>query len=171
MKRLSLLGFVGLLSSVLAGCPIFDDTHQGDGCRGAENCSSTTTPAPGCSAPSDCSTANETCGKDGQCHSGDCTTWGCTAGYDCVVDRDTKTASCLPNAESSSSSTGAGGSSSSSTGLGSTGSGGTSTGIYCGNPKDCAVGQNCAPDGTCHVGECAVTGCIYGYGCSATGTC
>lgn len=175
MKRLSLLGFVGLLSSVLAGCPIFDDRSPGDGCRGNENCSSTTTPPSGCAAPSECTTANETCGKDGQCHPGDCTSsWGCVSGYDCVVDPNTQTASCQPEDSSSTSSTSS--SSSSSTGGGqststSSGSGGGSTGIYCGNPKDCASGQNCAPDGTCHIGECAATGCIYGYKCAASGTC
>jgi hypothetical protein len=143
MKRLSLLGFVGLLSSILAGCPIYDDQQEGDRSPTNQN------PPGTCVTSSDCGT-NETCGKDNLCHSGDCTFSGCSGGLACVVDPETQTASCQPD--------------SSQTG------GGTNV-IYCGNPKDCGTDQTCAPDGLCHAGSCTVTGCIYGFTCGADGAC
>ncbi|MCK6591698.1 MAG: hypothetical protein L6Q76_29430, partial [Polyangiaceae bacterium] len=64
-----------------------------------------------------------------------------------------------------SSSGGAGGSSS-----GGAGGGGPAT-VYCGNPGDCAVGETCAPDGTCKAGDCSKLGCIFGYFCGGDLTC
>jgi hypothetical protein len=117
MKRLSLLGFVGMLASVLAGCPIFSG-NGGDGCVG-DYCSSTGTYVGGCTSPADCN-QNETCGADGQCHTGDCgPPTGCVAGYTCVVDPTTHTASCTND--------GTGGSGTGATGTGGSGAGTTSS--------------------------------------------
>ncbi|MEO5726171.1 MAG: hypothetical protein ABI134_14460 [Byssovorax sp.] len=171
MKTLSLLGFVGLLATVIAGCPIYekndddDDHHNSTSCE--RDCGSSGTPG-SCTRPGDCA-LNETCGNDSQCHAGDCTIWGCSSGFECVKNAD-QTASCEPGS-SSTTSTGAGGSG------GSGGSTSTSTGtggvppIYCGNPKDCAAGETCAPDGTCKPGDCTTNGCIFGFACSASGAC
>ena len=143
MKRLYLLGFVGLLSSILAGCPIFPDNH-GDSSCGPGDCTSGN-PDPGaCSGPADCGN-NETCGQDGKCHSGDCTLWGCNSGFTCVVDPDTHTASCQPG--------GAGGAGGSGSGSASGGAGGASNVVYCATPKDCSASETCAPDTTCHTGS------------------
>jgi hypothetical protein len=167
MKRTSLLGFVGLLASVVAGCPIFgNETSSSQACVG-DTCGSGF-PA-GCHQPSDC-LQNETCGADGQCHTGDCTSAGCVGGLSCVVNPDTHTATCQETS-SSSSGTGAGGTgggtSSSSTG---TGAGGSKP-VYCGHPADCAVGETCTSDGTCKAGDCNANPCIFGYDCQADGTC
>jgi len=156
MKRLALLGFAGVLATVLAGCPIYPEDGSSYGCYG-DDCGGP--PNPGtCSGPTDCG-VNETCGDDNQCHVGDCTIWGCTDGYDCVIDEDL-TASCQPEGSS-----------------GSGGSGGGSNVVYCGNPDDCAADETCAPDGTCQPGSCdqdtgsgAPLGCIYGYVCTSDGT-
>lgn len=154
MNRLSLLGFAGVLATLLAGCPIYDDNSPG-GCVG-EGCGNTSSNPSGCASSEDCGT-NETCGSDGFCHTGDCTIWGCAGGLSCVV-ADDQTASCQQG--------GAGGS-----------GGGGSGKIYCGNPKDCAANETCAPDGTCTAGACdldvgggSTLGCIYGYVCNADGT-
>jgi hypothetical protein len=164
MKRLSLLGFVGLVSSVLAGCPIFNEERGGSGCdRDDDECGSWNSPSPGCNVPSDCGSRNETCGEDNQCHPGDCTQWGCSVGFSCVVDDENWTASCQPGASSGVG--GAGGS-----GQGGSGAGGSDV-VYCGNPADCGAGQTCALDGTCHTGDCTANSCIYGYTCGADGTC
>jgi hypothetical protein len=196
MKRLSLLGFVGLLASVLAGCPIYG---QGDsttsGCEGA-NCgsSSSSSGTPGtCTSPSDCG-QNQTCGSEGQCHPGDCSLWGCVSGFICRQNPD-QTVSCQPDGSGTGGSgtggAGTGGSSTGGSGTGGSGTGGSGTGgagtggagtggsgtgggpavVYCGNPKDCSAGQTCAPDGTCKAGNCTVNGCIFGFTCSADGTC
>jgi hypothetical protein len=142
MKRLSLLGFVGLLSSVFAGCPIYDDSYEDESSSTTETPPNTNT----CSVTSDCGN-NETCGKDNQCHPGDCSFSGCSDGFTCVVDPAAQTASCKPSSE-----------------VGSV--------VYCGNPKDCGDSQSCAPNGTCRTGSCSETGCIYGYTCQAsTGKC
>jgi hypothetical protein len=167
MKRLSLLGFVGLFTTLLAGCPLYNDDSPFAGCNPKkEDCSD---PTPGCNNDTDCG-VNETCGDDGECHVGDCTIWGCVAGYECVVGDDL-TATCEPSSSTTSGSGGAstsGSSTGGSTGVGGTGgSGGTP--VWCGNPSDCATGETCAPDGTCQVGECTQIGCIYGYACSSTG--
>ena len=75
MKRLSLLGFVAVLASALAGCPIYDnEDHHGfgvGGSGGGTGCIGAGCPTQ-CTQPSDCP-VNETCGADGQCHTGDCT--------------------------------------------------------------------------------------------------
>ena len=91
MKRLSLLSFVGLLAGVLAGCPIYgNDSTSSSGCRN-DNCSTTGSSSSGnpngCSSPSDCG-QNQTCGSEGQCHSGDCSLWGCVKGYTCTQNPD-----------------------------------------------------------------------------------
>jgi hypothetical protein len=142
MKRLSLLGFVGLLSSVLAGCPIFEDSREDDSSPSTDIPPSTDS----CSATSDCGN-NETCGKDNRCHPGDCSFSGCSDGFTCVVDAAAQTASCKPSSQ-------------------------VSQPVYCGNPKDClGDSQNCASEGICKTGSCSVTGCIHGYTCGASGTC
>jgi hypothetical protein len=174
MKRLFLLGFVGLLASVLAGCP----TSSGDGNSGTQVCTgdgcSSGTP-PSCLHSSDCQ-VNETCGTDGQCHSGDCSVWGCSSGFSCTVDPSSQTSSCVPGG----STTGTGGSGTGGMNTGGMNTGGsTTTGaggagpapVYCGHPSDCAAGQTCAPDGTCKAGDCNANGCIFGYTCAADGTC
>ena len=174
MKRLAaLLGFAGVMATVLAGCPIYDEDQPPPSC-GPEGCGGPPPPpSGGCAGPQDCG-VNETCGDDGQCHTGDCTIWGCSAGFECVIGDDL-TASCQPEGS------GTGGSG---TGGGGTGGGGTGGGggggdvVYCGNPDDCAVGETCAPDGTCQPGTCdqdvgggQTLGCIYGYVCAPDGTC
>ncbi|MEO7328586.1 MAG: hypothetical protein ABI193_08415, partial [Minicystis sp.] len=196
MKRLSLLGFVGLLASVLAGCPIYgNDSTSSSGCREGDcGTTSSSTGTPGsCAGPSDCG-QNQTCGPDGLCHSGDCSLWGCISGYTCVQKPDL-TVSCQPGdgtggggstttGTGGSSTTGTGGSSTTGTGgMGGGGTGGMSTGgggsgtgggpvvVYCGNPKDCAAGQTCAPNGTCQAGACTAIGCIFGFACQADGSC
>src|SRR5262249_31062119 len=137
MKRLSLLGFVGVLAGVLAGCPIYDNSdtvaHGGTG-GGTSGCYGAGCTAQ-CTQPSDCPGPNQTCGSDGQCHTGDCTIWNCPSGYACTIQSDA-TAVCEPSAS------------------GSGGAGGGSNVIYCGNPKDCAAGTTCGPDGTCQPGDC-----------------
>ena len=156
MKRLSLLGFAGVLTTFLAGCPIYDDKGEPGECA-ASSCDTTGTPTPsGCNGPQDCG-LNETCGEDNQCHTGDCTIWGCTSGFECVIQEDL-TASCEPD--------GSGG-----------GGGGGDDAVYCGNPDDCTSDETCAPDGTCQPGACdqdigggATLGCIYGYACTADAT-
>ena len=172
MKRLSLLGFVGMLASVLAGCPIFSGDGGGGGCTG--DACSTGTHIGGCSGPADCS-QNETCGADGQCHTGDCTSAGCVAGYTCTVDPSTQVATCTNGGTGGTGGKGTGGSGA---GTSTGGSGaGTSTGgtggvggkpVYCGHPSDCPAGETCAPDGTCKAGNCKLDGCIFGYTCDTT---
>lgn len=151
MKRLSLLGFAGVLATFLAGCPIYDQENPGE----CLSCGTTGTPNPsGCDGPLDCG-LNETCGDDNQCHPGDCTIWGCSSNFECVI-LDDHTASCEPG--------GSGGSG---------GAGGGSNAVYCGNPDDCTSDETCAPDGTCQPGPCdqdidggATLGCIFGYVCT-----
>ncbi len=171
MKRFSLLAFIGIVSSsLLAGCPIYSD-DEGDG-GPPSTCDQNDCENPRvCFSSADCG-INETCGQDDQCHSGDCTIWGCTSGSSCVIGADL-TASCLPGTGGSSSSGGGGSSSSSSSSGGSTSSSSSSSSggvvVYCGNPDDCAAGETCAPDGTCQAGTCDMIGCIFGYACGANG--
>jgi hypothetical protein len=105
MKRLSVLGLIGALATLLAGCPIYDDkggdygsyggcADNGGPCMGGGPATSSGNPGGTCSDPSGCG-ANETCGQDGQCHPGDCTFWGCAAGYRCAIDAN-HGASCVP---------------------------------------------------------------------------
>lgn len=171
MKRLSLVGFVGIFS-ILAGCPIYD----GDGMPPDPMCTDPScAPNPRCSSDQECN-FNETCGSDNQCHPGDCTSWGCPTGLTCVVNSDL-TASCQEGTGSSSSSTGSSSSSSSSGGTSSSSTSSSSSSssgnppppIYCGNPSDCSAGETCAPNGTCQPGACAMIGCIFGYACTANG--
>src|SRR5436190_20132004 len=96
MKRLSLFGLVGVLASMLAGCPIFDDgpgNGSGSGCFG-DDCFN----PPECMVKQDCG-VNETCGSDQKCHVGDCTQWGCATG-ECVINDD-QTATCQDGSSSS----------------------------------------------------------------------
>jgi hypothetical protein len=159
MKRLALLGFAGVLATLLAGCPIYDENGDHGGCIGP-SCGPPNPPS-GCSGPTDCG-VNETCGDDNQCHTGDCTIWGCSTGFECVLNED-MTASCAPEG----SGTG---------GTGGTGGSGGGDVVWCGNPDDCAVGDTCAPDGTCRSGRCdqdaggSPLGCIYGFACIDDGS-
>jgi len=80
--------------TTLVGCPIYD--HEDAGCYRSSDCGpgySCNTDnnvcyldQPGgsnsCTKPSDCA-VNSTCGKNGQCASGDCYFNGCVAGYVC----------------------------------------------------------------------------------------
>lgn len=197
MKTLSLLGFVGLLASVLAGCPIYSSGNGTSGCYG-DDCS-TGGYTGRCLNSSECD-QNETCGSDNQCHSGDCTdqSTGCANGYTCEVDPVSETASCVPNGSggsggaggsftSSTSGTGGAGAGTTSSSTGSTGGAGTGgaggavTGtsgaggnpVYCGHPGDCPSGETCASDSTCKPGDCHANsnGCIFGYTCGADGVC
>src|SRR5206468_1068150 len=142
-----------VLAGVLAGCPIYDDkeghTSMGSGVGGGTSCYGASCTPGQCTQPSDCPNVNQTCGADGQCHTGDCTIWNCPSGYDCIINSDA-TATCQP------------------TGAGGGGGGGGSNAVWCGNPKDCSSGTTCAPDDTCTAGDCASVGCIYGYHCDAT---
>jgi len=174
MKRLSLLGFVGLLATVIAGCPIYDTNQNSSLCE--TDCGTTGSPGT-CHGPSECA-PNETCGDDSQCHPGDCTIWGCNAGFNCVKNSD-QTASCEPGSSTTTSGGGGsggaggsntGGSASTSSATSSTGTGGPAP-VYCGNPKDCATGETCAPNGTCKAGDCTANGCIFGFSCGANGVC
>ena len=93
MKRLALLGLLAAGMTLLAGCPIFDDSPGGQTCF--DNCgyggSTSPTTAPGqCAQQSDCGGINETCGSDGFCHTGDCTLWGCVGAQSCQVTADQK---------------------------------------------------------------------------------
>jgi len=94
MKRLSLLGFFGLWASILAGCPIYsgDGNPTGQCWDGNCNYGGYGGYTQFCSSSAQCS-QNEVCGQDQQCHSGDCTVWGCASGA-CVVDPATLVATC-----------------------------------------------------------------------------
>jgi len=166
MKRLSLLGFIGMMAAFLGGCPIYDD----EGGSSSDPCLSGNCPNPdACSSPSDCG-VNETCGDDNTCHPGDCSVWGCPSDFSCVVDPDTLNASCQPRTSGSGGSGGTGGAGGAGGAGGSGGAGGAGGGpvVWCGNPGDCGMGQTCAPDGTCQPGKCDDVGCIYGYACEAS---
>jgi hypothetical protein len=161
------LGFVGLLVAGTAGCPIYDEHADrgwgsGQGGSASSGCYGQGCYPPECSAPEDCPNVNQTCGEDGQCHTGDCTIWGCPGGYACTI-HDDATASCEPGGAATVGSGGSGGGSSSSSG----GAGGGNV-VWCGNPDDCGAGETCAPDGTCQPGDCTMVGCIYGYVCSTS---
>jgi len=147
MKQLSLLGFAGVLAILLAGCPVYED-GDGAGCVD-QGCGDTDRAPRSCLGPQDCG-ANETCGDDSLCHVGDCTFWGCSKGFACQAGED-HTVSCVPADP-----------------------GGDV--IWCANPDDCAVGETCAPDGTCKAGSCDQLmsagdqlGCIYGFICVSDG--
>jgi hypothetical protein len=168
MRRLALFGFIGALAAAIAGCPIYDDDDRGGFCDG-DFCD-----PPGCQTSSDCG-INETCGADDQCHTGDCSSWGCPDGQSCV-EQDDNTVVCEGGSSTGSNTTGNGGgggagatsSAGGGTSTGSAGGGGTGgTPVYCGNPDDCAATETCGPDGTCQAGDCAAVGCIYGYTCDA----
>jgi len=156
MRSIALFGILALGASALAGCPIYGDDPGTTGGSGGSQ-------GNWCNEPSDCG-ENETCGEDGYCHPGDCTIWGCNAGYTCEIDSNTLTASCVPSGTGGSGGTaGAGGSA----GSGGGGTGGSGPVVYCGNPDDCAAGTTCGPDGTCQPGDCVAVGCIYGFTCNA----
>src|SRR5258708_19923885 len=90
--------------AALGGCPIYN--HEDQGCYRDRDCApdylcdmrSGLCYVPGagnsCLRPTDC-VMNQTCGRTGQCLSGDCTFNGCVAGYQC----DSSTGKCerLPN--------------------------------------------------------------------------
>jgi hypothetical protein len=159
MKRLSLLGLIGMMATFLAGCPIYDG--DGDGHTSCKFGECAPPPDGSCNSALSCG-VNETCGKDHQCHPGDCTIWGCPSGSTCAIGADL-TASCEPDGSSVSGAGGAGGAG------GSGGSGGTDS-VWCGNPDDCLGEQTCTPNGTCQAGSCDVVGCIFGYACTDDGT-
>jgi pilus assembly protein FimV len=106
MKRALTWGLSLTAALAMAGCPVFpDDRHA---CLNHADC------APGyecdqesgfchagsgsgvCSAPEQCG-ANETCGRDGQCHPGSCRieSTGCVAGF--VCDTREGAWSCVPS--------------------------------------------------------------------------
>lgn len=152
LSSISLAAALGALTVVLAGCPIWVGDDSGDGCWDCcqgDECGWPTT----CYAPTDCA-ASETCGADNECHEGSCELWGCSDGYVCSASFD-----CV--AEPGTGGSGAGGSGAGGEG----GSGGAPDVTYCGNPDDCGPAQFCAPDGTCHEGDCTFEGCINGFFC------
>ncbi len=142
MNQIPKIGLWMSLMAGLAGCPIYSGGSSDGGVCDASN--NYCNPSPGtCQRDSDCAT-NQYCSAYGSCVS-------------------------YP--------AGAGGSGSTGTGTGSTSTGtGTGTGTggagptYCGNPNDCTAGETCAPDGTCHPGDCTTNSCIFGYVCDATAT-
>lgn len=175
MKRFSLLSLFGLLVG-LAGCPIYDEHDQlgtGDPCTDGR-CD----PNVECYAPADCG-PNETCGADYQCHTGDCTFWGCPSGYACFIGDD-GFATCEIEGGAGGGGGGEGGAGEGGQGPGGGGEGGGTGGagggtgggsaFFCGNPNDCGAGETCGPDGLCASGDCAVVGCIFGYTCSDPGS-
>ncbi len=172
MKRLSVLGFFSLLTAVLGGCPIYEEHGPGydDPCAEGR-CG----PTPDCSSPAECG-VNETCGADYQCHTGDCSFWGCPSGYVCNID-DFGKATCDFDTGNGGSGGGTGGSGDGGAsqggggaGGGAGGSGGGEASIYCGNPSDCSDGETCGPLGLCEAGDCTAVGCIYGYACNDNGS-
>jgi hypothetical protein len=171
----ALLGGGALLAP---GCAIYDDEWTGEcilDCQPPPE-------EPSCAAPSDC-LANETCGDDGRCHSGNCRFWGCVAGYACIVT-DRGTAECEPGdgggggaggsgaagEGGAGGATGAGGSGEGGAG-GAGGSGGGDRGVSCGNPDDCAEGETCSAAGVCEAGECPDVACAPGFVCGDDGAC
>lgn len=166
MKRLSVLGFFGLLAGVLGGCPIFSGEGNNTGYCWDGNCGGSGGYAPGCYSSAECS-QNETCGNDGQCHSGDCTIWGCSSGV-CVIDPSSQTANCVQggtggaNTGGSTNVGGAGGATTGSGGAGgatttTSGSGGaggaTTTTSGSGGAGGSAPAPTCTVEG--QQGECA----------------
>lgn len=148
----SLLPFaaVGTLATVLSGCPIWDEgDYYDDGCY--DECSCYGECGSPCSTQSQCG-SEEVCGADNQCHFGECDTWGCPIGYVCDAKLE-----CVPDGQLG----GFGGGDEGGAG----GGGGGTEAVYCGNPDDCGALQYCAPDGTCHDGDCTADGCIYGFIC------
>lgn len=156
----SLLALGFLSSLALAGCPIWSDDNS-TGCFG--DCCDGQCPNPdSCSAQSDCG-LEEVCGADNVCHVGSCTTWGCPVGSVCLTNTE-GVSECIA---SNNGGGGGGGAGSGGGGVGGSG-GGTPDPVYCGNPDDCGAGQYCAPDGTCHTGDCSQDGCIFGFLCDST---
>jgi hypothetical protein len=103
MKKVVLSGAALLTAFVLPGCPVYpeergcfshEDCPSGYACHAAGYCvlpggQAGTGFADRCDDPKDCR-VNETCGRDGRCHVGDCTfqSIGCVSGFECrAVDR------------------------------------------------------------------------------------
>ncbi|NUP07178.1 MAG: hypothetical protein HOW73_14075 [Polyangiaceae bacterium] len=138
-----------MLSIALSGCPIWSDADDDEGPGCYDGCCDDGCQNNYCTSPSQCSGFDEVCGYDNQCHYGSCYDYGCVDGFVCD---DTYT--CVPEP-------GQGGG-----GFGGEGAGGSGpAAVYCGNPDDCGPTQFCAPDGTCHDGDCSIEGCIYGFYC------
>jgi hypothetical protein len=123
MKKVVLSGAALLTAFVLPGCPVYPeergcfshaDCPSGYACHAAGYCVLVDGHAGSgsvaqCDEPKDCR-VNETCGRDGRCHVGDCTfqSIGCVSGFECrAVDR---VWSCTPSGGTGGTS-GAGGSS------------------------------------------------------------
>lgn len=148
MRRLASLAVLGFVAFTFGGCPIFSE-NDGDYCPD-DRCYDEGY----CAAPYDCP-SDEVCGSDNECHVGQCNTWECPSGFECVVT-GFHTFECVEE----SSGTGAGGS-------GGEG-GGPADVVWCGNPDDCASGETCGTDGTCQPGNCSDVECIFGFACDET---
>ncbi len=141
MNQMPRIGLFVSLVAGLAGCPIYGGSSS-DG-------------PPTCDAYSDC---RQTCTQDSECGSNAY----CSYSGNCTAYPQNTTSS------------GQGGHTSSSTGSGfpttTTGGQGGASPTYCGHPSDCSTGETCAPDGTCHAGNCVSNGCIFGFICDNTAT-
>lgn len=93
MKRALGAALTLAASLSLPACPVnsHDGCHRNSECapglsceRKSGICIDPTETAGLCDEPGDCG-VNETCSEDGQCEIGDCTFWGCVAGYRCAA--------------------------------------------------------------------------------------
>jgi hypothetical protein len=85
---------------------------------------------------------------DGYYNSG-CTEWQCNDDVDCPSDYTCNTAHrCISKGTTTAP---------------------PSSGTACNGPNDCAPGQVCGTDKTCHTGDCSVWGCSSGYTCKLSG--
>lgn len=167
MRRFALLLVPAI--TVLTGCPIYDDDYYGDSCGydydgnyvcdgygsngGYSNSSSGSYGGRDCTDPSDCF-VGETCSAAGYCTSSSCSTVGCSAGYECVVQNGEAT--CLSEQSGSS-------------------SGGSSSGtIPDGGTKECTVAADCpVPGSKCLNNECITPAeqCVDSTQCNAGARC
>ena len=135
MRRFVSLATLLVASAMLAGCPIYpvDSCYSSYDCPNGYTCDSylgqcvaepggddddapskpPPTPTPPdrndeCSTPADCE-QGETCGEKGFCLPGDCTFWGCIAGYSCLETPEGKAFTCVEDGTGSGGQGGAGG--------------------------------------------------------------
>lgn len=191
-RAVAALAFIGA-GAALAGCPIYDDsTYYSDGygsdagylgcstsydCANGYSCvSHTCSPNSGtCSKPNDCSSGS-TCGADGYCHDGTCSTFGCVSGSTCTLVGGQP--QCVPDTSSGGDSgvTDSGPApecTSNSTCVTSLGTGAKCLNGSCVAPANqCSDGTQCAGTSQCVDGTCTPScdsthPCPTGYACDA----